>query len=156
MNHTPEAPGNIVQRKAWILLALISTLMMVFGLQMYFSTPDLNQPIVGSLCCNGRKLSTATPWTIDYMLELAKYMGTFTVLDGVFAMALVLVPFRRRQRWAWWVLWAVPALFLVHGAVLGSFPFDLVPLGISLLGLLVPVRLFFPAKQAAPQPAFVP
>lgn len=156
MTNAHATPGNFAQRKAWILLALISAVMIAFGLQMYFSVPDLNQPIVGSLCCNGQKLSTATPWTIDYMQELAKYMGTFTTLAGVFGMALVLIPFRRRQRWAWWLLWALPALFLVHGAVLGSFPFDLAPLAFCLAGLLIPARLFFPSRQKSPQPAYVP
>lgn len=144
--------GRLVERKAWILLALIAGVMIVFGTQMLMP-PDLHQPITGSKCCNGKVLADATPWMVDYARELAKYMGTFTILAGVLAMAVVVVPFRRRQRWAWNVMWALPLLFLVHGAWLGSFPFDFGPLGVTTLGLVLSARLFHGAPAAGHAPS---
>lgn len=144
-----KATGTFVERKAWVLLALISAVMVVFGSQMFFVRPDLQEPIYGSKCCTGKVLADVTPWAVDYMQELARYMGTFTILAGLLSLAVVLVAYRRRERWAWVVLWGLPLLFLVHGAVLGSFPFDYGPLGLTLAGLLVPVRLFFGSGSPA-------
>ncbi len=63
------------------------------------------------------------------------------VLVGL--LAVVLFGLRRGERWAWAVLWWVPAMFAVHGFVLGSFPFDIVPLALTAGGLLLMVRPVF-------------
>jgi hypothetical protein len=139
--------ATLVERKAWILLALISAVIVAFGLMMLLGDPP--EEITGSQCCAGRLLSDATPWMVDYATELARYMGIFAVGLGILALTLVLVPFRRRERWSWFALWYLPALFAWHGFVLGSFPFDIVPLTISLLGLMLSARLFFGAPAAA-------
>jgi hypothetical protein len=62
---------------------------------------------------------------------------------GVLGLTVCAVPLRRRERWAWYVAWVVPALFAVHGFALGSFPFDIVPLALTTLGLLLMVRPVF-------------
>jgi hypothetical protein len=156
MSTTTTRTGTWVERKAWILLAVIAGLLILFGTTMMLPA-DLTQPIQGSACCTGRIPADAEPWTASYMGEMARYMGTFTIGMGILAMATVVFAFRRRQRWAWAALWVLPALFLFHGAVLGSFPFDLVPLVISLAGLLLPIRLFTQAgNQTASNPQYAP
>lgn len=142
--------GNVVERWAWVLLALISAVMILFGFMMFFTRPPLEEPISGSLCCNGQRLADLPSWGVDYLNEMAKYMGTFTILAGLLAMLVIVVPYRRRERWAWYALWVLPLLFLVHGAVLGSFPFDYGPLTLTTLGLLLPARQFFSDRAATP------
>jgi hypothetical protein len=67
-------------------------------------------------------------------------MGTYMAATGIFGLVLCAVPLRRGERWAWWTAWTVPALFAVHGFALGSFPFDIVPLALTTLGLLLMAR----------------
>ncbi|WP_236795373.1 hypothetical protein [Amycolatopsis sp. GM8] len=77
---------------------------------------------------------------------------------GLFGALLALVPFRRRERWAWFALWFYPLFWAAHLA--GQLPpgkdhiHQVVFLVLSLAGLLVPVREFFPGDHAetAPQP----
>jgi hypothetical protein len=124
--------------------------MVVFGLQMMMP-PDLSSPISGSGCCTGQDLSevqASTPWMIDYAGELTKYMGSYTIMAGVLSMAIIVFPYRRQERWSWFALLTMPILFLFHGLVLGSFPFEFAPLTVVLLGLLLPVRQFFRPTQA--------
>jgi hypothetical protein len=149
MERLSNSQGSFIERKAWVLLALIAGVTIVFGLMAYLSPQDQTaaQPIEGSKCCTGEVLSNEEPWVTDYTGELGKYMGTFMAGTGVFAMALILGPFRRRERWAWGVLWYLPALFAIHGFALGSFPFDIVPLAMVTLGLVLPIRLFWGSRR---------
>ncbi|HET8601619.1 MAG TPA: hypothetical protein VFL99_14925 [Segeticoccus sp.] len=76
---------------------------------------------------------------------------------GLFGGLLVLVPFRRGEKWAWWVLWFYPVFWLAH--LIGQLPpgkdhiHQIVFLVLSLVGLLVPSREFF---QDRPLPAGSP
>jgi hypothetical protein len=145
MGETQIVHGNIAERKAWILLAIVAGVMILFGFMM-MSPADVTAPIGGSPCCTGKVLqevATTTPWMIDYAGELAKYMGTYTLMSGVLSMVLILIPYRRHERWAWFALLTMPTLLVFHGIVLGSFPFDLGPLIFVVLGLALPVRQFF-------------
>ncbi len=128
------------ERHGWVLVAALCALMTVFGVSAFFLNPDPAQPIDGSLCCTGQQLSTVDPWVYDYAHEIARYMATFMFGMGLFGLLLAAIPLRRGERWAWVALWYVPVLFAVHGFVLGSFPFDVPPLLLTTLGLLLSAR----------------
>jgi ATP/ADP translocase len=134
-----------VERRGWVLLALLTGIMVVFGLEAYFAQDSSSTVINGSGCCNGHRLSEAPAWVYDYSLELAKYLGTFMFGTGVFGLAVVWAGLRNARRWAWLVCWYVPVLFAVHGFALGSFPFDIAPLTLAVVGLLLMVRPVFGA-----------
>jgi hypothetical protein len=67
---------------------------------------------------------------------------------GLFGLLIALVPFRRREQWAWFALWFYPAFWLAH--LVGRLPpgtdrvHQVVFIVLSLAGLLLPVREFFP------------
>ena len=141
---TTVSTSTAIERKGWILVGLLGVGMILFGLMAFFGGgPGRSTPITGSECCNGRHFDTVAPWAYDYTGEIARYMATYMFATGVLTLVLVLVPLRRRERWAWAALWIAPGLFAVHGFVLGSFPFDLVPLGLTVLGQLLMVRPVF-------------
>ena len=143
--------GSAVERRGWWLLAFLAAVMVVFGAEAFFAHPSPTEVIVGSGCCNGHNLGQAPTWVYDYAGELAKYMGTYMVGTGIFALAVILGALRHGRRWAWFVAWYIPILFAVHGVVLGSFPFDAVTLGLSLVGLLLMIRPVFGPPVQRPQ-----
>ena len=64
--------------------------------------------------------------------------------------------YRKGKKWAWYLLWYVPVVFVIstyQQYVDGSAPLAAtVPFVIiSLLGLLLPYRKFFPKAQVAPK-----
>lgn len=132
--------ATFVERNGWVLLAFLAVVMILFGLSAFFGDPGRSTPITGSKCCNGEQFSTVAPWAYQYTGEIARYMATYMFGTGLLALALVVVPLRRHETWAWIVLWFVPALFAVHAFVLGAFPFDAVTLAISAAGLLLMAR----------------
>ena len=133
--------------------------MVVFGAEAFFAQPSPSEVIAGSGCCNGHNLGQAPAWVYDYAGELARYLGTYMVGTGIFALAVIFGALRHGRLWAWFVAWYIPLLFAVHGFVLGSFPFDAVTLGLSVLGLLLMARPVFatpgPSRlvDEQPQPA---
>ena len=140
LDRQTSARVTFAERHGWILVAALCGVMIVFGTGAFFSKPDPADPIVGSLCCTGERFSTVDPWVYAYAGEMGRYMGTFMFGMGLFGIVLAAVPLRRRERWAWLVLWYVPVLFAVHGFVLGSFPFDIAPLVLTASGLLLMAR----------------
>ncbi|GAA3815181.1 hypothetical protein [Streptomyces chiangmaiensis] len=67
---------------------------------------------------------------------------------GLFGVLITLFPFRHGERWAWFAQWFYPAFWTVH--LVGQLPpgkdhiHQVVFLMLSLVGLLLPVREFFP------------
>jgi ATP/ADP translocase len=156
MTRSSQAPdttipaGSAVERRGWWLLALLTCVIVVFGVEAFLSPGARSDVISGSGCCNGHTMSEAPRWAFDYAGELAKYMATYMIGTGVFGLAVVLTGLRHARRWAWYVAWYVPVLFAVHGFVLGSFPFDIPTLALGVLGLLLMIRPVFGAAAARP------
>jgi hypothetical protein len=75
---------------------------------------------------------------------------------GLFGLLMVLVPYRRIERWAWWALWFYPVFWLAH--FMGNLPpgtdhiHQIVFLALSVLGLALPVRVFFPPRRSPAGP----
>ena len=78
-------------------------------------------------------------------------IGVASVGMGLFGVMITLTAFRRRERWAFFSLWYYPAFWLAH--LVGNLPpgrdhiHQVVFIGLSLLGLLLPVGDFFYPRQ---------
>jgi hypothetical protein len=111
-------------RASWICLAVVSVGILGFG-----------------------AVTMIVPPGGDSLLYRADGLASFGL--GVFGLLLTVVPFRRRERWAWFALWFYPVFWLAH-LVFGLPPgsdhvHQVVFIVLSLAGLLLPVRPFFPA-----------
>jgi hypothetical protein len=115
---------NGVMRASWICLTLVSVGITGFGLVVIAAPPSGG----------------------DSLLYRAD--GLASVGLGVFGLLLAVIPLRRRERWAWSALWFYPVFWLAH-LLFGLPPgtdhvHQVVFIVLSLAGLLLPVRLFFP------------
>jgi hypothetical protein len=73
-------------------------------------------------------------------------LGTALLGFNIFALVVVLIPFKRHERWAWYALWMLPLQWLSQFVF---FP-DLAYLTLALLttvGLALPYRRFFPREE---------
>ncbi len=86
----------------------------------------------------------------------AKIASMSTVFWAIFVVTVAAVPYKRGERWSWYLLWALPVRFGVFGAFIflfssgagntadaGFFSFWTL---LSLLALIMPYRKFFPRK----------
>ena len=82
-----------------------------------------------------------------------KAIGAASIGMGLFGVLITVAAFRRRERWAYFVLWYYPVFWTAHLA------FNLPPgkdhvhqvvfIALSLLGLLLPIRDFFASDRSS-------
>jgi len=78
-------------------------------------------------------------------------IGVASIGMGLFGTLISVIPYRRRQRWAWFVLWYYPLFWLAH--LLGNLPpgqdhvHQVVFILLAITSLLLSVREFFPPVQ---------
>lgn len=116
-------------RLGWIFLGVVSVGILGFGV-----------------------VAATVPTSGDELLMRAD--GVAATGLGLFGVLITLLPFRRRERWAWFALWFYPAFWFVH--LVGGLPpgkdhvHQVVFIVLSLVGLVLPAREFFPSDTRAP------
>jgi hypothetical protein len=110
----------------WICLAIVSAGILIFG-----------------------AVAAVVPMGADTGLYRAD--GVASIGLGLFGGLLVLVPYRRVERWAWYALWFYPPFWAAH--LIWQLPpgtdhiHQVVFIVLSLIGLLLPVRQFFVPRR---------
>jgi K+ transporter len=118
-------PSTVALRAGWICLLIVSVGILGFGVATASFSSD----------------------------PLARADGVALTGMGLFGTVITVVPFRRRERWAWVVLWFYPLFWLAH--LLGRLPpgkdhvHQVVFILLSLAGLLVPAGTFLGKESAA-------
>jgi hypothetical protein len=116
-------PENVRFKFAWVVLALIGVAIFLFGL-------------------------IVAVWPASRDALYLRTIGVASIGMGLFGVMITLIPYRRRERWAWFTLWYYPIFWLAH--LLGGLPpgqdhiHQIVFIGLSLVSLLLCVREFFP------------
>jgi len=87
-----------------------------------------------------------------YDFGLVRALGIATTGMGFFGIVITLMPYRRKERWAWLTLWYYPIFWTLH-LVCGLPPgndhvHQVVFILISVLGLLLSIKHFFPRKTS--------
>lgn len=74
-------------------------------------------------------------------------IGVASVGMGLFGVMITLIPFRRRERWAWWTLWYYPIFWSAH--LFAGLPpgedhiHQVVFIVLSLASLILSMKAFF-------------
>jgi hypothetical protein len=120
--------ASVLLKIGWISLSIIGLAIVVFGL-----------------------IATALP-TPPSEPPYLQAIGVASIGMGMFGFLISTIAYRRRERWAWFALWYYPLFWTIH--LLGGLPpgkehvHQIVFIVLSLAGLLLPVREFFPPRGA--------
>jgi hypothetical protein len=112
---------------AWLSLTGIGVAIVVFGL-----------------------IVTLWPGSSDALFLRA--IGVASIGMGLFGVMITVIPYRRREQWAWFTLWYYPLFWLAH--FLGGLPpgqdhiHQIVFILLSLVSLLLSISDFFPRKMS--------
>jgi len=112
-----------LQRHAWWGLLAMSLVLGAFGVTDVFvgsaSDPGIPLGLVGLSPDSLRAQSEAGYQLLDFF---TRSQGLVLLAFGLLATIILLVAYRRDQRWAWWTMWSLPAwsagvvaLYLVAG-----------------------------------------
>ena len=119
--------ANVLFKTAWISLAFIGLAILVFGLIVTLIRTSSDPPYLRAI-------------------------GVASIGMGLFGLLITTFAYRRRERWAWFALWYYPVFWTAH--LVGGLPpgkehvHQGVFIVVSLAGLLLPVREFFPRRGA--------
>lgn len=149
MTTCSPSPVKGYQKNAWVLLAILGVLGLIFGViamlevtydQTFFSN-RLGQSVTSFSSSNPKAWSAIQGWERDEGTELFGF--------GLFAMAIASTAYRRGEKWAWYVFWYIPVYSLygtVNTYLIGTsyltYLFEVI-LVVALAGLLLPYRRFF-------------
>ena len=143
------------EKHAWILLFALGMVALAYGIYfLVVGIPPDAQLVKKITGITWNELVASEPGATAFLrTETFRVLGLTLIGLGIFGMAVASIPFRRGEKWAWYVSLYIPvyfAAFVANNLTLGgSFWQMLVAfLIISLLGLLLPYKKFFPRKQA--------
>jgi hypothetical protein len=118
---------SVMFKISWISLAIVGIAIFLFGLIIAAVPSGDNTPFFRSI-------------------------GLASIGMGLFGFLITVMAYRHRERWAWFALWYYPVFWIAH--LLGSLPpgkdqvHQIVFIVLSLVGLLLPLRQFFPRNTA--------
>lgn len=159
MTNPPLQSKRWFQNHAWILILVVSLPFLIFGISALLfglSLSDFPVGIPGGP--DAVKSLTGVTWdevlsgdstTVTLMRGISRVSGLALLGFAIFVIAVSIVPFRKGQRWAWFSLWTVPGFMiglLLHELQGGFVQMPAVFLVLSLLGLVLPYRSFFPKR----------
>ena len=95
-----------LERHAWWALLAFAAFAIVVGLgDIQAGAPDNALSIAGM---TNDQLAAQNGHAYALMQNQVREAGMQVVVLGALVIAILLYGFRRRQRWAWWVLWSFP------------------------------------------------
>jgi hypothetical protein len=118
--------GSVRFKIAWVSLAITGVAIFVFGL-------------------------IATVWPDSSNPLFLRTIGVASIGMGLFGVMITIIPYKRRERWAWFTLWYYPIFWLAH--LLGGLPpgqdhvHQIVFIVLSFVSLLISVNEFFPREM---------
>jgi hypothetical protein len=133
------------QRYAWIFLFATGIFLVIYGIAHVVL--GLTGGTEGGKSLT--QLGASGP-AADYIKLLTVEKGVFGLVAAVLVIGITLTSYRKGQRWAWFVLWSPVGLAVVVSLLYGIGPPALILVVLSIPGLLLPFRIFFPSRAAAP------
>jgi len=141
------------EKHAWILLFAIGLLGLVSALPLLFGVDPDPARIEGIIGMTMSEVKVSNPRFFDLVTFSLRVVGLGNLGYTFLIIAISVTAYRRGEKWAWYALWSLPAFYIASTAILlsiGPTPLELVLLPLlvilSLLGLLLPYRKFFPGQ----------
>lgn len=136
---------KIPASQAWVLPFLVGLGIAYFAYDNLVVIPGLDPADPE----RGWAWLTADPEVIDYIKFWFRNFGIWVLAVSVFVLVISATGFRRGERWAWYSLLYLPVHIGTHMAIWPwMIPILAVLMAMTLAGLLLPVRDFFPRDQA--------
>lgn len=99
---------------AWIVLFVFGVLWVIAApINLLGNPPDPPSP-TGTTGLTSEEIAARIPGMPLYISSISRQLGNLMLAFGVLSAAIAGRPFRRGERWAWYVSWIVPLVLLVQ------------------------------------------
>ena len=133
---------------AWVLLFSLG----LFGLALGLGLLAGPLPIGEITGLDWDEASAQARVAVEHLKTISQWIFFFSI----FTVVVSAIPYRKGEKWAWYAMWALPVNLIIGAArdielgITGFWPLWwpmlLFPISMALLGLLLPLRKFFPSK----------
>ncbi len=143
---------KVYEEYAWVILFTLGLLWVVVGFtQVFFPYGLLEDETQLVTDISWSELKTLSPQATELVSLIYGWLGLLKVSWSFLVIAITLTGYRKGEKWAWYTMCLVPIL-LVSNALFNTWFFgdtsemiQWIPImTITLLGLLLPYRKFFP------------
>jgi len=144
---------KVYEKYAWILLFAIGVIVLVTAVPHALginTDPETVERISGMTL---NELKDSNPAFFNLYIFYFSFGGLSDLAFAFFIIVISLTAYRKGEKWAWYALWFIPAYFIGSAAITMSIESSLsllLPIMmfviLSLLGLLLSYRKFFPSK----------
>jgi len=149
---TSTQKERVNEKYGWVILLAIGLVWLWTGLTQAFSPEALidneAQHILGMSLS---ELEASFPEATELVRFIFGTVGVLKTSWSLLVLSITLWPYRKGEKWAWYTMWLVPAVLVHQGlwysVFLGDFNEMLIYIpivAVTLLGLLLPYRKFFP------------
>ena len=124
-----QGSEKVYEKSGWMILSANALLGVVAGVLL--SAPSLS-------------MFSNPSFTSAYPIMGA--LGTALVGFNIFALVVILIPYRRHERWSWYTLWMLPLQWVSQFVFLPDLTYLMLAL-LTSVGLVLPYRRFFSGSQ---------
>jgi len=143
---------RVYEKYAWVILLALGLLWLVVGFFSVFLPEGVFETDVQSVTnMPWSELKASSPVAADFVIFIYGQLGLLKLSWSFFVLAITLTGYRKGEKWAWYIMWSVPILLVSNALFSAIFTGDVsqtlqfIPITtITLLGLLLPCRKFFP------------
>jgi hypothetical protein len=146
---------KIYEKYAWIVLLSVGLLWLVVGIVAVYSPEGIFEADAQAVTnLPWTDLKASSPEASNFIIFVYGQMGLLKISWSLFILAITLTGFRRGEKWAWYIMLLAPILLVSDAVFSVVFIGDInqvlqfIPItAITMLGLLLPYRIFFPKKR---------
>ena len=134
-----------ISKHSWVLIFIVGLGIAYFAYDNLIVIPALpaDHPERGWLWL------TSDPEVIEYIQTWFRSFGIWVLAVAIFVIVISVTGFRQGQRWAWYSLLYLPVHIGIHMFIWPwTVPVLFVLMLLTLAGLLLPFRIFFPTPDS--------
>jgi hypothetical protein len=147
---------KIYEKYAWIVLLSVGLLWLVVGIVAVYSPEGIFEADAQAVTnLPWTDLKASSPEASNFIIFVYGQMGLLKISWSLFILAITLTGFRRGEKWAWYIMLLAPILLVSDAVFSVVFIGDInqvlqfIPItAITMVGLLLPYRIFFPKKRS--------
>ncbi len=140
---------NSIAKYSWLILFTIGLALLYYAYVNIVVIPALDPADPD----RGWAWLTSDPQVIEYIKFWFRNFGIWVLAVAVFVLVISATGYRNGQRWAWYSLLYLPVHIAIHMVIWPwTIPILAVLMIMTLIGLFMPLRMFFPRddKETAP------
>ena len=153
---------RVFEKYAWVIFVILAVFELGISITIILVTAVGDPSVLGNLVeptvlkntigMSLDQIKGSSPGVLSYIRYSLMSTGTGVITASIFGLGIAVKPFRKGERWAWYasLMWPITFLAIIASDLSFGFlpPAVAVATPVSIVGLLLPYRKFFPRNDS--------